>query len=222
MLTRCLILEDQAPARRLVEDYVQQHPKLELMGATAFPEVAEPILVKQDVDLLFLDLHLPQTDGFRFLKSLTHPPQVIVTTAFPKRALEGFEAGVIDYLVKPFSYDRFALAVERALARAAPSPQQERLNIPVGRGRIVHIAHGDIIRLEADGDYVSIHTTAQTFHVLGPLSAWMERLPAEDFAQIHRSHIVNRTHITERRTDEVRIGNQVIRIGDTYGRRLTW
>ena len=217
MTINCFILEDQAPARLMVEDFVSKLHDLEMMGSSANASIAKSMLKSADIDLLFLDLNISGQDGFELLRALETPPIVIVTTAYPKRALEGFEAGVADYLVKPFSFQRFETAVDRARAlitskRDVPA----RLELQTQRGKFEYIDQDKVLAISADGDYVIIQTRFQDYHVLGPLSKWAEQLPKHSFAQIHRSHIVNRKRLTDRDAGHVFIEDRQYPIGDKY------
>jgi DNA-binding LytR/AlgR family response regulator len=216
MQLKCFVLEDQAPARQLIESYISKRKDLEFVGSAALPDIAAKVLASNSIDLLFLDLQLPQEDGFNFLKSLNHKPTVIVTTAFPKRAVEGFEAGVADYLVKPFSYDRFSLAVDRAKLLHSPTTEEIKVEIPTGRGKYLYIDSGEIIWLSADGDYVLIHTLRGKFHVQGPLSKWVKKLPKEIFVQIHRSYIININSVTAKKPHSITVGDSELPIGNKY------
>jgi len=220
MTLSCLLLEDQAPARRLLEDYAARHPDLNLIGSTALASLAFEMLETEAVDLLFLDLSLPQTDGFQFLKSQTSPPVTIITTAFPNRAVEGFEVGVADYLVKPIPYGRFCIAIDRAKTVIETGKSKETIRIPTGRNDYQTVRLSDIQCLSADGDYVSIYTDGGHFHVAGPLSDWQVKLPQSRFARVHRSHIVNLDRIDQRSGNTLIIGGIDIPVGPTYVKLL--
>ncbi|NVO56732.1 response regulator transcription factor [Rhodobacteraceae bacterium B1Z28] len=216
MSTTCIILEDQAPARHLLEDYVKRHAGLELVGATALPSVAREMFRETPADLLFLDLKLPQTDGFAFLRDLPKKPVTIVTTAFPNRALEGFDMGVADYLVKPIAYPRFCTAIDRVQLLLAAREDNSTIAIPLGRNSYRNVPSNDIYWLSADDDYVLIHTGQGDIHVPGPLSDWEGRLSENKFRRIHRSHIVNTDHITERNGNKVTIEGKEFSIGAKF------
>ncbi|MEQ8690954.1 MAG: LytTR family DNA-binding domain-containing protein [Pseudomonadales bacterium] len=196
MTLRCYILEDQAPARRVMENYLARLEDLTVVGGSAVPAEAAQALDRQAVDLLLLDLGLPQQDGFDFLAQRETPPVVIVTTAFGERALEGFNHGVADYLVKPFTFERFSTAIERARIALRARGDSTILSIPVDRGRREYVPSRDVVSFSADGDYVVINTLEARYYTLGPLTAWLARVPCPPFIRIHRSHAVNQHHIT--------------------------
>lgn len=210
MSLRCLILEDQAPARRVLETYLARLPACTVVGSVAAPSTAGAILAGESVDLLFLDLGLPQQDGFDFLTRLAKPPVVVVTTAWSARAVEGFTHGVADYLVKPFAFERFRLAVERAEAALRSRDSDRLIAIPVDRGRRELVASRNIRWLSADGDYVQVHTTDRRLLTLGPLARWLEQLPTPPFLRIHRSHVVNVEHLEALEPRQVRVGGQAL------------
>jgi DNA-binding LytR/AlgR family response regulator len=193
---RCFVLEDQAPARRVIESYCARLPDFEIVGSAAVPAAASDALATDSVDLLFLDLGLPQQDGFRFLEALPSPPLVVVTTAFGGRALEGFTHGVVDYLVKPFAFERFRTATARARLALRARHDETILTVPVDRDRREYVRLRDVTSLSADGDYVTIRTVGGRLYTAGPLTRWLERLPAPPFVRVHRSHAVNRDHVT--------------------------
>ena len=216
MSTSCFILEDQAPARRMLEHYLDRLPTCTLLGSAADPTAARAALQNLQIDLLFLDLGLPVEDGFRFLTQLAEPPVVIVTTAFGERALEGFTHGVADYLVKPFSFDRFRTAVQRAESALRARADNTLLEIPLDRGRREYVASLDILSLSADGDYVSIRLTDRRLYTLGPLSRWLERLPTPPFLQIHRSHLINGERIDASEPRSIEIAGQKLPVSASH------
>ncbi|OED46990.1 LytR/AlgR family response regulator transcription factor [Leisingera sp. S232] len=216
MTISCIILEDQAPARRLLETFAERHPDLNVVGATALPSIGREMLEAETVDLMFLDLSLPQADGFEFLASLTPPPVTIVTTAYPGRAVQGFDLGVADYLVKPITFDRFGVAVSRAQVFLKEKKEEELIKIPLGGGSFQRTSVGKIVWLGADGDYVIIRTTGGKIHVPGPLGDWQNLLPAEKFARVHRSFIVNKQWISKKVGRKLIVDGEEIPIGRTF------
>ena len=203
MKVECLIVEDQAPAQRVLERYIAELPHLQLTGVCGNALDAMAFLHRHEVHLMFLDLDLPRLGGFDFLRSLTRRPAVIVTTAYPQHALEGFELAVADYLVKPIPFDRFVRAVDRAIS---PAPAEPSANAPNDHGRreifvkidrdLRRVAHDDIIFIRAEGDYVTIVTSSAQLFAPGPLVRWEQKLPAQQFARTHRSYIVNLSQVS--------------------------
>lgn len=220
MTVRCLVLEDQAPARRVLENYLARLPGMDLVGSVAVPSAAAEVLDEQPVDLLFLDLGLPQQDGFRFLAGRSPAPLVIVTTAFGERALEGFEHGVVDYLVKPFSFARFETAVERARLAIRARNDDTILGVPLDRGRREFVATRDIASLSADGDYVIIRTVGGRLYTQGPLTHWLDQLPSPPFVRVHRSHVVNCDHVSRLDSRAVAVAGETVPVSVTHLREL--
>lgn len=187
----CLIIEDQRPAQRILKSYVSKLDTVELIETFGSAIDARAFLESQSADLIFLDLHLPRMDGFAFLRSLAQPPAVIVTTAYSEHAVEAFEFDVTDYLLKPFSFERFRLAVEKASrTSSALADLNEVIFVKDGSSHIRLIV-SEIIFISSDGNYLRIVTEQGEHYLLGTLQNWTERLPADRFAQVHRSHIVN-------------------------------
>lgn len=195
----CLIIDDEPPAIRILEKYLEDIPFLELQGTDTDPFPALARLQSQSVDLLFLDINMPQLSGIDLLRSLSHPPMVIFTTAYPEYAVEGFELEATDYLVKPIARERFLKAVNRAyrlwLAQSQPeSPVMEHLLIKADR-KIYRIPLDDILFLEAYGDYVKVFCKDQMLLPKETLLQLSGRLHAAQFFRVHRSFIINLHHI---------------------------
>ncbi len=217
---RCFILEDQAPARRILQNYITRLSGFEITGSAAMPSAASEMLENETIDILFLDLGLPQIDGFAFLERLEAPPVVIVTTAFADRAVDGFAHGVADYLVKPFAFDRFKQATDRALLAMRARQDDTIIAIPVDRGVREFISTKNIASLSADGDYVRITTTNNQLHTLGPLGKWETKLPSPPFVRTHRSHLVNIDFVESIGGGSVTTLGETLSIGSTYKSNL--
>lgn len=220
MSLQCVVLEDQAPARRVLESYLARLEGFAHAGSAAVPAAAAALLARRPVDLLFLDLGLPQQDGFAFLETLSPPPVVVVTTAFGGRALEGFTHGVADYLVKPFSFERFKVAAERARLALRARQDASILTVPLDRGRREFVSLGDVTSLSADGDYVIIRTLGGRLYTLGPLASWLERLPSPPFVRVHRSHALNARHVTALEGRCVRVAGETLPVSATHVQAL--
>ncbi|MEM9052273.1 MAG: LytTR family DNA-binding domain-containing protein [Bacteroidota bacterium] len=196
---KCVLADDEPIARQILENYIKEVPGLELVKSCkdAFETMA--VLQEAEVDLLFLDINMPKLSGFSLLKSLQTKPKVIVTTAYPEHAVEGFELSVDDYLLKPFSFERFLQAVMKVQkSTAAPAatplplkaPEQITESIFVRSDKkIVKINLDEIQYIEAYGNYIKIYTDVMT---LTPktLTAFLGELP-ENFVRIHKSFVIN-------------------------------
>jgi two-component system, LytTR family, response regulator len=222
----CLIVEDEPLARNLMTEYVKKVPFLNLIKACSSPIEAMDLLRQTPVDLLFLDVQMPEITGISFLKSLQKKPEVILTTAYSEYALEGYELDVVDYLLKPITFDRFLKAVDKVgqrLNSTGPPPAPERQAEPttdyifVKDGtKMVKIRWADILYVEGLKDYVTIHTRQQKVVSLQRLKVMEEQLPANKFLRIHNSFIVALDAIDVIHKDKVQIGDHQIPIGETY------
>lgn len=228
MIISCLIVEDEPLARNLLTDYVRKVPYLHLIEACASPLAALEILREQPIDLLFLDIQMPEITGISLLKILPKKPLVILTTAYSEYALESYELDVLDYLLKPISLDRFLKAVAKASERLtispAPPPVIEKPTtetvqpfVFVKDGtKLVKIRWSDILYVEGLKDYVAIHTRQQRIVSLQRLKSLESQLPADQFIRIHHSYIVALEGIDVVHKDKVQVGNLFLPISDTY------
>ncbi|UXX80120.1 response regulator transcription factor [Reichenbachiella carrageenanivorans] len=206
----CIIIEDQLPAQRILKKYISDIGTLNLAGTYSDALQAMDILNTQPVDLMFLDIHLPKISGIDFLKSLSNPPQVILTTAFSDYALESYELSVVDYLLKPFSFERFVKAVSKATEKnlshetLRDSTLSQRSEIFIKSGyEHIRINLADVYFIKSDADYTEIHLYNKKHLSSDPLKNWEDRLENLPFSRIHKSYIVN--------TEKIKkiIGNQV-------------
>ncbi|MFZ6000989.1 MAG: LytR/AlgR family response regulator transcription factor [Bacteroidota bacterium] len=222
MSISCLIVEDEPLARNLMTDYVRKVPFLNLVKACSSPIEALEVLRTTPIDLLFLDVQMPEITGISFLKSLQKKPQVILTTAYSEYALEGYELDVTDYLLKPITFDRFLKAVDKVSQRLqTPTPEVKTTEaadyIFVKDGtKLVKVRWNDIMYIEGLKDYVTIHTRQQKVVSLQRLKIMEDQLPKEKFMRVHNSFIVAVDAIDVVMKDKVQIGEQLIPIGDTY------
>jgi len=222
---RCIIVEDEPLARNLMTDYVSKVPYLELVQACATPLAALEVLRNEHVDLMFLDIQMPEITGISLLKTLQQKPLVILTTAYSQYAIESYELDVVDYLLKPITFDRFLKAVEKAAQRAQSQTQAPEPEIPektlsyvfVKDGtKLVRVFWGDILYIEGLKDYVTIHTPNQKVITLQRMKTLELQLPADRFVRVHHSFIVSLKAIDAVHKNEVQIGNVMIPISDSY------
>lgn len=218
---KCIIVEDQQPAQRILKKYIEDIGLLTLVGTFADAIQAMTFLQKESVDLIFLDINLPKLSGISFLKSLSNRPQAIITTAYTEYALDGYELDVVDYLLKPFSFERFVKAVGKVRRNTAASNEIETQAkkehfIKIGYEHI-RIAFDDIIYLTADGDYCEVWLSEKKHLSSEPMKKWIEILDQEDFYRIHKSHVVNIHKIIKLSSNQVHLqGDTVLPIGRTY------
>lgn len=222
----CLIVDDEPLARQLLTEYVRKVPYLELVEVCADALAAMEVLRRQPVDLLFLDIQMPEITGLTLLKVLQQKPLVVLTTAYSEYALESYELDVVDYLLKPISFDRFLRAVEKAGLRrgGAPLPLPEPMGketsptyIFVKDGtKLVKIRLADILYVEGLKDYVAIHTRQQKIVTLQRLKNLETQLPPGRFIRIHHSYIVSLEGIDSVHKDKVQVGQVFLPTSDTY------
>lgn len=221
MSLKCLIIEDELPAQRVLKNYIADVPSMELKGTyTSAMEALEKIR-ENDIDLLFLDINLPKLSGLNFLRSLSYPPQVIITTAYPDYAHEGFELSVVDYLLKPFSFERFLQAVSKvespdpSKSETAAERNQTFTFIKVDK-TLQKVDFEDIWYIESDRDYVKIVMENNSFMHLQTLKHWMSLLPDDRFVRVHKSFIINIQKVEKIVGNRIEIGDEIIPIGRHY------
>jgi len=213
----CVIIEDQIPAQETLKSYVAQVPALFLLNTYVSPLEALPDFANNRVDLLFLDIHLPKLSGIDLLKSLQHPPKTILTTAFSEYAVEGYELDVVDYLLKPFSFERFLKSVAKVKkngSREAPVAQQEFLFVR-NKGQLKKIAIADIEYVAAKGDFTII-CTAEGREVANISLQNILLSLGDRFVRCHRSYVVNIDRIERIVGNDIFIGDKRIGIGRTF------
>ena len=229
----CIIADDEMLAREVIQNHISKLDNLNLVGTSATGIEAYSMLNTQAVDLLFLDINMPQLTGLALLKTLKDPPAVILTTAYREFALDGYELGVIDYLLKPISFERFLKAIDRYinisgfksspfLGEQLPTSQADKpdfIYIKFNK-KMIRVLFKDIIYLEGLKDYVKVHTLTGTVITYQTLTHFNEKLPADLFMRIHRSYIVSLRHIKAYTTSMVEIGNAAIPIGSVYAKSV--
>lgn len=214
-MIRCVIADDEPPARRIIESYVAQTPGLVLTAVCVSAFEVFTLISREPVDLLFLDIRMPGLSGIELIKNLKDPPAVIFTTAYPDHAIESYELGAIDYLMKPITKERFDKAVSRFLNGRPPESETQFLYIKEN-GRLVRIAHADLLYAQSVKDYLVIRTFEQTFVTHMTMKYLEELLPAPAFERVHRSYLVNRRHIRSASTRELDVEGFTIPLGKTY------
>lgn len=234
----CLIVEDEPLARNLMTQYVAKVPALELVKACSNPLEAIEILRGTHIDILFLDVQMPEITGITLLKVLQKKPYVILTTAYSEYALEGYELDVMDYLLKPITFERFLKAIEKATLRLTPavntnenSINSEQLNplntanttelinpfIFVKDGtKLVKIKLSEIMYIEGLKDYITIYTPDKKIVTLQRIKMLETQLPENQFIRIHNSYIIALAWIDSIHKERVQIGKNLLPISDTY------
>ena len=220
----CLIVDDEPVSREIIQNYCAQLPYLSVIGSCDNALEAKMALQKQKVDILFLDINMPVMDGISFLKTLKHPPQVIFTTAYKEYALDAFDLAATDYLLKPFSLERFIIAVDKALEKitganvtgVSDGVQTDDHCFVKTDGKIYKVRFDDVLYAEASGNYTKIVTAQNTLLPAMTFTAVEELLSAPAFIRVHRSFIVNKSKISHIEGNRVYINNTEIPIGSNY------
>ncbi|OYT16909.1 MAG: DNA-binding response regulator, partial [Bacteroidetes bacterium 4572_77] len=194
---RCLIIDDEYLARVLISDYVSKLPYLKLVAICKNASEAMEILEKEPIDLMFLDIQMPQLTGMDFVKSLNNKPLTIFTTAYPEYAIDSYELDIIDYLLKPISFERFLLSVKKAQQQFKLIQKTEQKNYITIKSehRLYKVLFQDILYIEGLKEYLSFYTKqGKRIITLESLKALEQKLP-DNFTRIHRSYIVNRNEV---------------------------
>ncbi len=233
MKINCLVIDDEPLAREGLAGYVNDLDFLHLVGQCESPLEAGTLLNTQEINLIFLDVQMPKLNGIDFLKALRHPPLVILTTAYPQYALEGYQLNVLDYLLKPITFDRFYQAAQKAKAQrqlqqqarvsaappssdSAPPPATDDYFFVKVEHKYERIAVRDIRWVEAMQNYVVIHTEQDKYMTLVTLKSVEARLPGERFIRTHKSYLVAKDKITSVEGSQIFVGKQVIPISRHY------
>lgn len=221
---RCLLVDDEPPALDVLRAYIQATPMLHIVGECTHAMSAFETLSRTPVDLMFLDIQMPRLLGTEFLKTLAHPPRIIFTTAFRDYALDGFELGAIDYLLKPYSFERFLKAVHKALELegkpvalrdTALTPEEKFLYLRADR-KMVKVIVNDILYVESLKDYLRIFLPDRQIVTKLTIASLEEMLPEEEFVRIHRSFIVPIKRIDSYSQHAVYIKKSELPIGPLY------
>jgi len=225
-MIRCIIIEDQPPAQRVLKKYIGDMENMDLKATFADALQAMTFLKTDPIDLIFLDIHLPKISGIDFLKSMHPAPKVILTTAFSEYALESYEYDVIDYLLKPFSFERFVQAVSKVPVSKPTLVKSESSKSPKISPDFIFIKSGyehikidvaEISFIQSDSDYTEIFTADKKYLSQEPLRHWEDALDVKKFVRIHRSYIINISNIKKVIGNQVRLTKKIaLPIGRAY------
>lgn len=213
---QCIIVEDEPLARKVLEGYISKLSFLQLTGSFEDAIEAADHLREHKADLMFLDIHLPEIKGLTFLKTLTNPPSVIITTAYHEYALEGYELNVIDYLLKPFEFERFLAAVNKVRKQQQPDTRSKDYIFVNVQLKKVKIWFSEILFIESQKEYVKIVTDDNTYLSKMSTSDIEEMLPSDLFKRIHRSFIIAIPKVRSFNSEMVEIKGHSIPIGRGY------
>jgi len=217
---KCLVVDDEQLARKLVISYIDKHPDLELSGECKSAVDAIKFIQDNEVDIIFLDIQMPGLTGLDFAKTIKLNHSIIFTTAYTEYAVEGFALDAVDYLLKPFKYERFAEAVEKAKRRskneAAPESEKDIEYIKVKADhRIYKINIEELNYIEGLKEYVSFYTSSEKIIVLDSLKRLENSLPS-NFVRVHKSYIINISKVQSVYGNLAEIGKKQIPIGKSY------
>jgi two-component system LytT family response regulator len=222
MKIKCLLVDDEPLALQLLQKHIAQLDFFEVAGTCSNAVKALELLNRYDIDLLFLDIRMPQISGVELLKTLRNPPRTILTTAYREYALDGYDLDVVDYLLKPVTFDRFFKAVEKYL-RSSNQPSPELLSS--SEPQYIYLKSGykyyktdvkDIVYAESKKDYVHVYTKEKVIVSKYKLGDLEKELEGKGFLRIHRSYMVNLQHMTAFTANDIEIGSIELPVGDNY------
>ena len=195
-MVNCIIIEDQPPAQLILKKYINDTPNIFLKSTFADAIEAKKYLNNNQIDLIFLDIHLPKMTGIDFLKSMKHHPQVILTTAFSDYALESYQFNVLDYLLKPFSFERYQQAIRKLNSLKT---QTNLLREPIyikQKSEVIKLDQNNILVIKSDADYTEVLTSNKKYLTSFTLKEWIHKLDTQ-FCQVHKSYIINTDHFNK-------------------------
>jgi len=222
MKLRCLIIDDEPLAQRVLEKYIAELSGLELVGKCGDAVEAMEVLKDKEVDLIFLDINMPRLNGINFLKTYKNPPLTIITSAYTEYAIESYELNVLDYLKKPFAFQRFLQAIQKAEEKMKLTDLQEDAKIDMeyifvkANKKTINISLDSIQYIEALGDYVKIHTDTEHVVTYQSLKGIEKLLPTQKFYRVHKSYIVALSKIKSIEGNMVHMGKNSLPIGNNY------
>lgn len=223
-MIRYLIIDDEHIAHKIIMEYCEMLPNMDLQKNCYSALEALQYLNENSVDLIFLDLNMPRLKGFEFLRTLPTSPKVIVTTAYSEFALEGYDLNISDYLLKPFSFERFLKAVNKATnptttvqanIKTEDNNQEKRIFLRSNK-KYIQVSINTILYIEAAGNYTKVITTTETIMVREKISDLIALLPTKDFLQAHKSYAIATKHIHSIDGNRIYINDHTIPIGKFY------
>ena len=224
MKLKCLIIDDEPLAHEVLEGYIAKVNQLEIAGHCYSAVEAINFINQTKVDVLFLDINMPELSGLEMLETLSYSPKVILTTAYSEFALEGFEQGVVDYLMKPIRFSRFLKAVNRIINRPEDNTGKDIVSnevsfIEVKDGYLkAKVWYDDILYIQAYGNYLKVFTKDKMYMITDTMKNYETILPNAIFIRIHKSYLINRNKIEKMLHDKVIINSKELPIGNSYKR----
>lgn len=221
-MIKCILIEDEKLAQNVIQSHVEKIKQLQLVAICSNALEAGEILSKQQIDLIFLDIQLPGMNGLNFLRTLQSPPLVILTTAHADYAIESYEFNVIDYLLKPISYERFSKAINKVIEGKFSTPsntESDHIYIK-SSGKFFKVNFSDIIYIEGMKDYLKICTTHSKLVMLQTMNEMEKLLPSDKFIRVHKSYIVSLQRIKSIYGNNIETSEQTIPIGINYKEKV--
>ncbi len=226
---RCIAVDDEPLASEVIVDYCEKIDYLELAGT--YTDVFEALnkVKKEDIDLIFLDIQMPDLSGFAFIRSIKNPPMIIFTTAYKDYALDSYDFNAVDYLLKPFSFERFYLAIEKVCERIENTPIENIENQNTQDynyifinydNRTIKILLDDIIYIQSSGDYINLYTKDKRYLIREKIKDTVDKLSNSNFIRVHKSYVVSPNKIDEIYGNTIKAGKHEIPIGKIYKANL--
>ncbi len=218
MNLNCIIIDDEPSSQKVLNVFIKKVPSLQLVATcNNATEALETLRNNTSIDLLFLDINMPNISGMSFYKSLKNPPAVIFTTAYSEYAIDGFEVNAVDYLLKPFSFDRFLTAVNKAFDAIQTPENTTEETIYVKENKTLHkVILQNILYIEALGDYVKIHLEDKSIVTNSTFINMLQQLPSNQFVRTHKSFAINLQKLNSVSGNQIIINNVKIPIGQTH------
>lgn len=223
MSIKCVIIDDEALAIKVIEDHLKNFDYMEVVATYTNPLKAYALLEQEKIDVIFLDINMPQLTGFAFIENLSYKPAIVITTAYREYAVKSYEMDVLDYLVKPIPFSRFLKTInkvsQRAAVNATPAEvnlqQEPHIFLKVSK-KLVKVNLNDILYIESLKDYIKVITTLGDYVVHKSLTAISEELPQSSFIRVHRSYSISINKIKSVEGNTIEIAGRKIPIGRNY------
>jgi len=216
-MLKCIIIDDEELARVLLKSYVDKVSFLTSKGSFENPLDALEMLKTEAIDVVFLDIQMPQLKGTDFAKLIPAATRVIFTTAYSEYALDGYELNAIDYLLKPITFERFLAAVNKVKISSEGTSESTTKTITIKSGYDLHKVHlADILYIKSDSEYVTFYMENRKIMSYQSLKSLVESLPTDQFMRVHRSFIVNKNKVTGMKGRDLLIGLNIISVSDSY------
>ena len=224
MRIKCIIVDDEPLSQDVLKKYVVDTPTLELLEICSDAFEANQVIASNDVQLMFLDINMPKLSGISFSKTMIKPPLIVFTTAYPEYAIEGFEVDAIDYLVKPFSYERFLKATNKAIEKINLAQLKNIVSdsfiLLKSDKKVFKVNYDDINYLQSFGDYIKVFTIDKCLVVHDTFKNMLEQLPVTYFQRIHKSYIVPLNKIKYIDGNQIKIADELLPIGLNFKEEL--